>query len=155
MNFDGQGITDTGSTRVHGATLITPRYAIGLRRPAQANPTKKLGPDTIRNCIHYLRAVVRRIHVHSERPLAKGSIHHLNDGLRDSGHIGLRGHNRRETFHDVVGKALIGTYFVFGNALLICGKARMREVIRTRRERTGNDNRGFDVPSCQFPPLSE
>src|ERR1700726_525707 len=73
MNFDGQGITDTGSTRVHGATLITPRCAIGLRRPAQANPTKKLGPDTIRNCIHYLRAVLRRIHVHSERPLAKGS----------------------------------------------------------------------------------
>jgi hypothetical protein len=75
---------------------------------AQANPTKKLGPDTIRNCIHYLRAVLRQIHVHSERPLAKGSIHHLNDGLHDSGHIGLRRHNRRETFQDVVGKALWG-----------------------------------------------
>src|SRR6202035_4196545 len=33
MNFDGQSITDPGSTRMHGATLITPRCAIGLRRP--------------------------------------------------------------------------------------------------------------------------
>jgi len=34
MNFDGQSITDPGSTRLHAATLITPHCAIGLRRPA-------------------------------------------------------------------------------------------------------------------------
>src|SRR5689334_23556844 len=28
-------------------------------------------------------------------------------------------------------------------------------MICTRRERTGNNNRGFDVPSCQFPRIAD
>src|ERR1700723_3013441 len=28
-------------------------------------------------------------------------------------------------------------------------------MIRTRCERTGNNNRGFDVPSCQFPRTAD
>jgi hypothetical protein len=61
---------------MHGATVITPRCAIGLRRPVVSagcpgQSDEEAWPDTIRNSIHYLRAVLRHIHVHSERPLAK------------------------------------------------------------------------------------
>src|SRR5258706_3688042 len=109
MKFDGESIYElrlkpacTRSRRAVRLACDVPR----CQQVAQANPTKKLSLDTIRNCIDHLRAVLRRIQVHAERPLSKGSIHDLNDGFRDSGHIGVRRHNRREAFHDVVGKAL-------------------------------------------------
>ena len=64
MNFDGQRLRTQAQP---GCTeRLSSRRAVRLDRDvpccqqvAQANPTKTLGPDTIRNCIDYLRAVRR------------------------------------------------------------------------------------------------
>src|SRR5260370_26434249 len=50
---------------------------------AKSNPAKKVGADTVRSCVDYLRSILRRIDVHPERSLAKRSIDHLDDRVRD------------------------------------------------------------------------
>src|SRR5258708_22147207 len=98
MKFDGESIYElrlkpgcTPSRRAVRLACDVPR----CQQVAQANPTKKLSPDTIRNSIDHLRAVLRRIQVHAERPPFQASMHDLNDGFRDSRHIAGRMHNRR------------------------------------------------------------
>jgi hypothetical protein len=43
----------------------------------EANPTKELSPDTIRNHIDHFRPILRRIDMHAERPLTKGGVDHF------------------------------------------------------------------------------
>src|SRR5207253_10550342 len=72
---------------------------------AEANPTKKLGPDTVRDGIDHLRAILRRVNVHPERSLAKGGIDHLD-----------------EPFEHLVRETRIGAGVVFSSPCLVGGR---------------------------------
>src|SRR5260370_38712431 len=80
---------------------------------AQANPAKKLSPDTVRNCIDYLRAVLRRVNVHAERSLAKGRVDHLHDSFCDRRDIRIGRYDGAEALEHLVRKSCIGPCFVF------------------------------------------
>src|SRR6267143_6767702 len=116
----------------------------------QPDPTKKLGADTIRNCIDDLRAVLRRIDVHAERPLAKWRIDHLHNSVRDGGDIRVGWHYRGEAIAHLVGATRIRTCFVLSDSCFVGGRTRMREMIGATGEGAGNDNRGLDPPTRQF-----
>jgi len=72
---------------------------------AEANPTKKLGADTVRDGIDHLRAILRRVNVHPERSLAKGGIDHLD-----------------EPFEHLVRETRIGAGVVFSSPCLVGGR---------------------------------
>ena len=97
----------------------------------QADPTKKLGTNAIRNHIDHFRPVLRWIVVHTERSLAKGSINYLDDGVRNALDICVRRHDRRETFEYIVRETFIGTRFVFSDPRFVGGRTGMREVVST------------------------
>jgi len=59
----------------------------------EADPTKKLGTDTVQNHIDHFRPVLGWIVVHTERSLAKGSIDDLDDSVRNALDICIRRHN--------------------------------------------------------------
>ena len=88
---------------------------------AEANPTKKLGADTVRHGIDHLRAILRRVNVHPERSRAKGGIDHLDDGVRDGRDIRIGRHDGGEAFAHLVRETRIGTRFLFSGPCLVGG----------------------------------
>ena len=88
---------------------------------AQANPAKKLSPHTVRNCIDYLRAVLRRVDMDPKRSLAKGGINHLDDSVRHRGDARIRGNDRGEALADLVPETRIGTSVIFSSPCLVIG----------------------------------
>jgi hypothetical protein len=50
----------------------------------EADPTKNLGTDAVQNHIDHFRPVLGWIVVHTERSLTKGSIHYLDDSVRNA-----------------------------------------------------------------------
>ncbi len=88
---------------------------------AEADPTKQLGPDTVRNRIDYLRAVLRRVDMDPKRSLAKGGINHLDDSVRHRGDARIRGNDRGEALADLVPETRIGTSVIFSSPSLVIG----------------------------------
>ena len=81
----------------------------------EADPTKKLGTNAVRNHIDHFRSVLRWIVVHTERSLAKGSIDHLDDGVRNALDICIRRHDCGETLEYIVHETFIRTRFIFSD----------------------------------------
>ena len=96
---------------------------------AEANPTKKLGADTIRNGIDDLRAILRRVHVHPERSLAKGGINYLDDGIGDRRDVRIGRHDGGEAFENLVSETRVGTRFVLSGSCLVGGRPSVSSTI--------------------------
>src|SRR5260221_2744115 len=128
MKFDGESIYELrlkpGCTRSRRAVRLAcdvPR----CQQVAQANPAKKLSPDTVRNCIDYLRAVLRRVNVYAEGSFAKGRVDHLYDSVCDRRDIRIGRHDGAEALEHLVRESCIGTRFVFSGSCLIRGRPSM------------------------------
>ena len=70
-----------------------------------------------------LRAVLRGIDVHTERTLAKGHVHYIDDS---SGHIGIGRCCSSETLNDVVTEVRVRAVVVFSLTCLVRRFSRWR-----------------------------
>ena len=69
------------------------REVLRYQEVAEADPTKKLGADTVQNCIDNFCAVLRWVDVHPKRSLAEGGIDHLDDCVSDRRDIRIGRHD--------------------------------------------------------------
>src|ERR1700722_2346641 len=88
--------------------------------------------------------------MYSERACTEGHINDLHDSLRNVQHICVRRRCQLKSFHDLICQASSRSGLIVFQPRLVFRRSRVGEMIRTRGERTGNNNRGFDVPPCQF-----
>jgi hypothetical protein len=119
----------------------------GRQRVPQADPTKKLRTDVIRNHIDHFRPVLRWIVVHPEWSLPKGSIDYFDDGVRNARDICIRRHDWAKPLSTSSAKPLSGLASYSATRSL----SGMSEVVRAAREGARNNDRGLDTPACQLP----
>jgi hypothetical protein len=111
------------------------------------------------HAVHYrkchVRPVLRRINMYAERAFAKRGVHDFNDCVRHRASIRIRRNNGGKGFLDFLCIALAGTRFILGYALLVGGRAGMREVIGAPGECAGNDDRNpLETSLRRDPPAS-
>jgi hypothetical protein len=70
----------------------------------QADAPEHLRPNTVGHAVDNLAAILRRIDVRTERPLAEGHVDHFDDRLGDGADIGIGGFERGEALQALFGR---------------------------------------------------
>ena len=99
----------------------------------EADAPEHLRADAIGDTVDDFRAILRRIDMDPERPLAKRHVDHLDDRIRDRRDIRVGGLERRKPLQGLVREARVGPVVVFGGARRVGGRAGMGEVIGALR----------------------
>ena len=93
--------------------------------------------NSIRYSVDDLRTVLRGIDVHTEWPLTKGHVHHVDDCFRDIGNVSVSRRSSGETLHDVVAEVRVRAVVVLSLTCLVCRRTGMREVVGAGGEGAG------------------
>jgi hypothetical protein len=138
-----------------GHPRLDPSVIARRKKIAQTDSAQELGADSIGNHVHHLAAVLRRIHVHAERPAPEGTADDVHHGSGDGGDIGIGRFAGGEAGKDFVGETCGGPSVVLGHARVIGRRAGMREVMGAFGEGARHHDRGFDAPACQLGGIAD
>ncbi len=141
LHYNGSPAQGGGRAQLRGSRM---------KHIRQADTPQQLRPHPVRHAVHDLRAILRRIDVHPERPLPERRIDDPHDGLGHACRVGIGRLQRSEPFQRDVGDIRRRAGGVLLRTRLIGRLARVREVIRALRERAGNDDRRLDAPARQL-----
>ncbi len=85
--------------------------------------------------------------MNAEWPLPEWSFNHLGNGIGNKGGISTGRFHGRDSSMNLLRESAVGSGFVQGLPICIGGNTRMQEVVRSSRERPGNDDGGLNAPS--------